>query len=162
MIRSKKQFVYGTVSTMIQLVPGDSAGTVTTYYVSEKPIRIHHLCVQALLARFVQLINVADRSNISSLPMFVQTSSLGDNHDEIDYEFLGNVTGQPYTIHTNVYAAGIGNKEMQFKPWFDPTSGYHNYTISWAPCMIVYAVIKANRDNNRSQIFYTLNSTNSW
>ena len=34
MIRSKRQFVYGTVSTMIQLVPGDSAGTVTTYYVS--------------------------------------------------------------------------------------------------------------------------------
>ena len=34
MIRSKRQFVYGTVSTMIQLVPGDSAGTVTTFYVS--------------------------------------------------------------------------------------------------------------------------------
>ena len=54
MIRSKKQFVYGTVSTMIQLVPGDSAGTVTTYYVSEKPNQTNpcRSCVQALCRPF--------------------------------------------------------------------------------------------------------------
>jgi xyloglucan:xyloglucosyl transferase len=64
----------------------------------------------------------------------------GDDHDEIDMEFMGNSSGAPTVLNTNVWASGDGKKEHQFYLWFDPSADYHKYTIIWNDKNVIFRV----------------------
>lgn len=67
----------------------------------------------------------------------MQMSSEGPTHNEFDFEFLGNTTGEPYTVQTNVYVNGVGNREQRLKLWFDPSKDFHSYSIMWNQRQVV-------------------------
>eukprot|EP00250_Pteridium_aquilinum_P026558 c331_g1_i1 orf=61-1026(+) len=62
-----------------------------------------------------------------------------NDHDEIDFEFLGRIPGEEYMLQTNVYANGSTNtgREQRLRLWFDPTADYHDYSILWTSQHIV-------------------------
>jgi len=42
----------------------------------------------------------------------LQILSQGPKNNEIEFEFLGNFSGNPYIMHTNVCAQSLGNHEQ--------------------------------------------------
>lgn len=62
------------------------------------------------------------------------------NHDEIDFEFLGNIRGKDWRIQTNIYGNGstsIGREE-RYGLWFDPSEDFHQYSILWTESVIMW------------------------
>ncbi|KAK2382087.1 putative xyloglucan endotransglucosylase/hydrolase protein [Trifolium repens] len=51
----------------------------------------------------------------------------GSTRDELDFEFLGNRTGQPYLLQTNLYKNRTCNREMRHMLWKKST----NWTKEW-------------------------------
>uniref|UniRef100_J3MLI8 GH16 domain-containing protein n=1 Tax=Oryza brachyantha TaxID=4533 RepID=J3MLI8_ORYBR len=80
--------------------------------------------------------------------------------DELDFEFLGNRTGEPYIIQTNVYRSGVGGREMRHSLWVDPTADFHSYSILWNPKQIVFFVdkvpIREYRNSDKPNTFFPI------
>ncbi|KAK3123025.1 hypothetical protein QOZ80_8AG0622630 [Eleusine coracana subsp. coracana] len=100
---SREKYLFGKFSIEAKLVAGNSAGTVSCFYLTSGP-------------------------------------GNGTDHDEIDMEFMGNTTGDPVVLNTNVWASGDGKKEHQFDLWFDPAADFHRYTIIWNKKNIIFQV----------------------
>lgn len=64
------------------------------------------------------------------------------NHDEIDFEFLGNIRGKEWRVQTNVYGNGSTSvgREERYTLWFDPSDEVHRYSILWTQDQIIFYV----------------------
>ncbi|WKA09100.1 hypothetical protein VitviT2T_026778 [Vitis vinifera] len=98
----------------------------------------------------VKLVEGDSAGTVTALYM----ASEGLNHDELDFEFLGNVSGEPYLVQTNVYVNGTGNREQRHTLWFDPTAAFHTYSFLWNRYSILFLVdevpirVFANKEEN--------------
>ncbi|KAL7103005.1 hypothetical protein ACP275_08G153400 [Erythranthe tilingii] len=83
-----------------------------------------------------------DSAGVVTTYFMCSENAAGPERDEVDIEFLGNRTGQPYLVQTNVYKNGTGGREMRHVLWFDPTHDFHTYSFLWNNHQLVIFVDK--------------------
>ncbi|GLT24943.1 hypothetical protein SLA2020_001040 [Shorea laevis] len=107
---------------------------------------------------FHMRIKLPDKDSAGVVTAYYLTSN-GGEHDELDFEFLGNREGKPITLQTNVFVHGYGNREQRIRLWFDPTADFHNYQILWNQRQIVFYVddipIRVFKNNTNVGVAYT-------
>lgn len=59
------------------------------------------------------------------------------DHDEIDFEFLGE---EPTQVQLNYFVGGVGGHEHIVDLGFDASTAYHTYTFKWEPDSIAWFV----------------------
>ncbi|GAB2211277.1 hypothetical protein Drorol1_Dr00016570 [Drosera rotundifolia] len=79
-----------------------------------------------------------DSAGVVTAYYMCSENGAGPTRDELDFEFLGNKTGQPFLIQTNIYKNGTGGREMRHMLWYDPTEDFHTYSILWNYHQIVF------------------------
>lgn len=85
------------------------------------------------------LLKLVEGDSAGTVAAFYMSSD-GTYHNEFDFEFLGNTTGEPYSVQTNLYINGVGNREQRLNLWFDPTKDFHAYSIFWNQRQVVFSV----------------------
>ncbi|KAL0346452.1 UNVERIFIED_CONTAM: putative xyloglucan endotransglucosylase/hydrolase protein 30 [Sesamum calycinum] len=78
----------------------------------------------------------------SSSPSTQQTDMFRKTHDELDFEFLGNIRGKAWRFQTNMYGNGSTSRgrEERYYLWFDPSKDFHRYTILWTSDNIIFYI----------------------
>ncbi|XP_044327392.1 xyloglucan endotransglucosylase/hydrolase 2-like [Triticum aestivum] len=114
-----------------------------------------------LFGRFDMDIKLVPRDSAGTITtLYMLTEGPWEEHDEVDLEFLGNSSGEPYTLHTNIYARGRGGREKQYRLWFDPTQDFHTYSILWNPKEILILVdgtpVRQMKNQQRKDIPFPL------
>ncbi|CAK9136546.1 unnamed protein product [Ilex paraguariensis] len=77
------------------------------------------------------------KSSIQGREVQISLDKDTGNHNELDFEFLGNRQGKPYLVQTNVFVNGKGDREQRVRLWFDPTAAFHGYSILWNQHQVV-------------------------